>query len=189
MVYVGAVSYKRWKSVPCPKGDHEAEPREEEDPAICVYRVEDGQGTSLPVDWVDYGSSDQVREGEFQSHLEQTFAKGANSIGNRKILKNGMRTPVTKGSICLFASTLSKRPSTLQQRTNLGYMSGVLTGLYHVSNGSPPLHASPEKTKTVGQATEPFPRAQPRVRGRPDSRKFNLESLTTLLGTGNSPIT
>lgn len=47
-------AHEWWKGVPGPKGNKETEPGEEEDSAIHVNDIEDGNGASLVIDWVDF---------------------------------------------------------------------------------------------------------------------------------------
>lgn len=53
MSHLRGMAYQGRKGVPCPKGNHETEPGEEEYTAIDVNRVEERNGSSLEVDWVD----------------------------------------------------------------------------------------------------------------------------------------
>lgn len=53
--------YKWRKGVPSPKGNHEAEPGEEEDPAIDVPDIEERDGPSLSVDRIDLWGSPEMR--------------------------------------------------------------------------------------------------------------------------------
>lgn len=60
--------YRVQHTIPRPKGNHKAKPREEEYSAILVDGVENRYRTSFPVYWIDRRGFVKVREGEPGPH-------------------------------------------------------------------------------------------------------------------------
>lgn len=62
-------TYQRRECVPCPEGDHESEPREEEHTSVDVDNIEHRHSPGLPVDRVDLRRLHEVRECEGETHF------------------------------------------------------------------------------------------------------------------------
>lgn len=58
------LSYQGWKCIPAPKRYHEAKPREEEDAAVDIDKVENRNGPGFAVDGVHVRADIQVGESE-----------------------------------------------------------------------------------------------------------------------------
>lgn len=78
-------AYQWREGVPRPKGNHEAEPRKEEDAAVDIDDVEEGDGPRFSVDRVDLRG--RIEVGELEAHDEGCCrVSGCGLCGSREVL-------------------------------------------------------------------------------------------------------